>query len=82
MGGNNRQHRFRNHRPNHAQSSRHNQLSLDNENQSCVQGSLITLQFIFSFKLYNVFLTAEPCEGDNQESEELTQPKIKLAMWV
>lgn len=60
MGGNNRQHRFRNHRPNHAQSSRHNQLSLDNENQSCVQ---------------------KPCEGDNEESDELAQPKIKLAMW-
>ncbi|XP_045824995.1 18S rRNA aminocarboxypropyltransferase [Trifolium pratense] len=57
MGGNNRQNRFRSHRQNHAQSSRH---SLDNESQSCVQ---------------------ETREGDNEEAEGLTQPKIKLAMW-
>ncbi|CAK8578839.1 unnamed protein product [Lathyrus sativus] len=56
--GNNRQHRFRNHRQNHAQSSRH---SLDNESQSSV--------------------VQETRDGDNEEPEELTQPKIKLAMW-
>ncbi|CAL5214467.1 unnamed protein product [Lathyrus oleraceus] len=56
--GNNRQHRFRNHRQNHAQSSRH---SLDNESQSSV--------------------VQETRDGDNEEAVELTQPKIKLAMW-
>jgi hypothetical protein len=29
-----------------------------------------------------VFLITETREGDNEEAEELTQPKIKLAMWV
>ncbi|CAI8618998.1 unnamed protein product [Vicia faba] len=57
--GNNRQHRFRNHRQNHAQSSRH---SLDNESQSSV--------------------VQETRDGhNNEEAEELTKPKIKLAMW-
>jgi hypothetical protein len=28
------------------------------------------------------FLITETREGDNEEAEELTQPKIKLAMWV
>lgn len=32
--------------------------------------------------VHGVLLTAETCEGDNEEAEELTLPKIKLAMWV
>nr|AFK34770.1 unknown [Lotus japonicus] len=57
--GNNKQQRFRTHRQNHAQSSRHQQqqqLSLEDDSQ-----------------------TSLPESGEHQE--ELTTPKIKLAMW-
>lgn len=64
----------------------------ENDSQICVQGSYSLfnsfIHFIYLFiyfqikHVHDVLLTAETCEGDNEEAEELTLPQIKLAMWV